>query len=66
MLDNTEGHSKMDDPEKLATWVRKTQDEDKESKHTTQYVLATTTCEQTRAHCAFASLGDETRKKFFI
>jgi hypothetical protein len=56
----------MDDPEKLATWVRKTQDEDKESKHTTQYVLATTTCEQTRTHCAFASLGDETRKKFFI
>jgi hypothetical protein len=56
----------MDDPEKLATWVRKTQDEDKENKPTTQYMLATTTCEQTRADCAFASLCDETRIYFLI
>ena len=66
MLDNTEGHSKMDDPEKLATWVRKTQDEDKENKPTTQYMLATTTRAQTRTHCVFASLCDETRINFLI
>ena len=32
----------MDNPEKLATQV--TQDEEKQNKNTTQYVLDTTTC----------------------
>ena len=35
-----EGQSKMDNPEKLAT--QSTQDEDKQNKSTTQYVLDTT------------------------
>ena len=34
------GQSKIDNPEKLATKV--TQDEEKQNKHTTQYVLDTT------------------------
>ena len=37
MLENTEGQSKMDNSEKLAT--QGTQDEDKQSINTTQYVL---------------------------
>ena len=32
----------MDNPEKLATQGTKTQDEDRQSKNTTQYVLDTT------------------------
>jgi len=35
----------MDNPEKLTT--QSTQDEDKQSKNTTQYVLDTTICKQT-------------------
>ena len=38
--------SKMDNPEKLAT--QDTQDEEKQSKHTTQYVLDTTMHKQTQ------------------
>ena len=38
-LENTEGAIKMDNPEKLAT--QGTQDEEKQSKNTTQYVLNT-------------------------
>ena len=36
--------SKMDNPEKLAT--QGTQDEEKQNKHITQYVLDTTMCKQ--------------------
>jgi hypothetical protein len=36
----------MDNPEKLATWG--TQDEDKQNKNTTQYVMDTTICKQTQ------------------
>ena len=36
----------MDDPEKVAT--QGTQDEDKQNKHTTQYVLYTTIRKQTQ------------------
>ena len=45
MLENTEGQSKMNNPEKLAT--QGTQDEDKQSKYTTQYMLDTTMRKQT-------------------
>ena len=38
------GHSKKDNPEKLAT--QGTQDEDKQNKNTTQNVLNTTMCKQ--------------------
>ena len=40
----------MDNPEKLATWYtrQKTQDDDKQIKNTTQYVLDTTTPKQTK------------------
>jgi hypothetical protein len=40
------GQSKMDNPEKLATLC--TQDEDKKTKYTTQYVLDTTIHKQTQ------------------
>ena len=40
------GQSKMDNPEKLATYG--TQDEDKQNKNTTQYVLDTTIHKQTQ------------------
>ena len=40
----TEGAIKMDKTEKLAT--QGTQDEDKQSKNTTQYVFDTTICKQ--------------------
>jgi hypothetical protein len=46
MLENTEGAIKMNNPEKLATYG--TQDEEKQSKNTTQYVLGTTMRKQTR------------------
>jgi hypothetical protein len=36
------GHSKMDNPEKVATLG--TQDEEKQNKNTPQYVLDTTIC----------------------
>ena len=39
-LENTERQSKMDNLEKLAPWG--TQDEDKQNKNTTHYVLDTT------------------------
>ena len=39
MLENTEEAIKMDNPEKLA--IQGTQDEDKQNKNTTQYVLDT-------------------------
>jgi hypothetical protein len=42
----SKGQSKMDNPEKLA--AQGTQDEDKQSKNTTQYVLATTIDKQTQ------------------
>jgi hypothetical protein len=41
-----EGQSKIDNPEKLATWG--SQDEVKQNKNTPQYVLATTLCKQTQ------------------
>jgi hypothetical protein len=41
MLENTEKQSKIKNPEKLAT--KETQDEEKQSKNTTHYVLDTTT-----------------------
>ena len=40
------GQSKMNNPEKLAT--QGTQDEDKQNKNITQYVLDTTMCEKTQ------------------
>ena len=40
------GQSKMDNPEKLA--IQGTQDEEKQNKNTTQYVLDTTTRKQTQ------------------
>ena len=40
------GQSKMETPEKLATWD--TQDEEKRDKNTTQYVLDTTIRKQTQ------------------
>ena len=40
------GQSKMDTPEKLAT--QGTQEEDKQNKHSTQYVLETTVRKQTQ------------------
>ena len=40
------GQSKMDNPEILATWG--TQDEEKQNKNTTQYVLETTMRKQTQ------------------
>ena len=46
MLENTEGAIKMNNPEKLAT--QGTQDEEKQSKNTAQYVLGTTMRKQTR------------------
>ena len=46
MLENTEGAIKMNNPEKLATYG--TQDEEKQCKNTTQYVLGTTMRKQTR------------------
>ena len=46
MLENTEGQSKMDNPEKLAKYG--TQDEYNQSKNTTQYVLDTTIGKQTQ------------------
>jgi hypothetical protein len=45
-LENTDGQSKMDNPEKLATYGR--QDDEKQSKNTTQYVLDTTVRTQTQ------------------
>jgi hypothetical protein len=39
-LRKPKGQSKMDNPEKLAT--KRTQEEEKQSKHATQYVLDTT------------------------
>ena len=45
-LENTEGQSKMDNPEKLATLG--TQDEDKQNKNTRKYVLDTTIRKQTQ------------------
>jgi hypothetical protein len=42
MLDNTEGILKMDNPEKLVTL--RTQEEDKQNKNTTLYVLDITIC----------------------
>ena len=42
----SKGQSTMDNPEKLATWG--TQDEDKQNKNTTQYVMDTTICKQTQ------------------
>ena len=39
------GQSKIDNPEKLATWG--TQDEEKQNKNTTLYVLDTTICKKT-------------------
>ena len=43
MFENTEGAiKKSDNPEKLSTLC--TQDEDKQNKNTTQYVLDTTLC----------------------
>ena len=39
----------MDDPEKMAAQSSQgTQDEDKQNKNTTQYVLDTTICKQTQ------------------
>ena len=46
MVDNTERKSKMDKPEKLATYG--TQDNDKENKNTTQYVFDITMRKQTQ------------------
>jgi len=43
--ENTEGQSKIDNPEKLAAKV--TQDEENQNKNTTQYVLDTTMRKQT-------------------
>ena len=43
MLENTEGQSKMDNQEKKLANQR-TQDEEKQTKNTTQYVLDTTIC----------------------
>ena len=40
------GQSKMDNPDKLATQA--TQDKDKQNKNTTQYVLDTLICKQTK------------------
>ena len=40
------GQSKMDNPEKLST--QGTQDEEKQNKHTTQYVFDTTIHKQTQ------------------
>ena len=40
------GQSNMDNPEKLALWG--TQDEEKQDKNTTQYLLDTTTRKQTQ------------------
>ena len=40
------GKSKMDNPEKLAT--QGTQDEEKQNKNTTQYVLNPNMCKQTQ------------------
>ena len=45
-LENTEGTIKIDTPEKLGPQV--TQDEEKQSKKTTQHVSETTTRNQTR------------------
>ena len=42
----TSSQSKMDNPEKLATYG--TQDEEKQNKNTTQYVLDTTISKQTQ------------------
>jgi hypothetical protein len=42
----SKGQSKKDNTEKLAT--QRTQDEEKQSKNTTQYVLDTTICKQTQ------------------
>ena len=46
MLENTEGAIKKDNPEKLVT--QGTQDEEKQNKNTTQYVLDTTMRKQTQ------------------
>jgi hypothetical protein len=45
------GKSQMDNPEKLTTYG--TQDEEKQSKNTTQYVLDTTMRKQTQRHELF-------------
>jgi hypothetical protein len=44
-ITDTKGQYKIDNPEKLATWG--IQDEEKQIKNTTQYVLDTTICKQT-------------------
>ena len=46
MPENTEGAIKMDNPEKLAT--QDPQDEEKQNKNTTQYLLDTTIRKQTQ------------------
>ena len=46
MLENIEGPSKMDNPEKLATQC--TQDDEKQNTNATQYVLDTTIRKQTQ------------------
>ena len=45
MLEKPKGQSRMDNPEKLSTLG--TQDEDKQQRNTTQYVLDTTIHKQT-------------------
>ena len=46
MLENTEKQSKIKNPEKLAT--KETQDEEKQSKNRTQYVLDTAISKKTQ------------------
>ena len=46
MWEKADGAIKKDNPEKLATWG--TQDEEKQNKNTTQYMLDTTICKQTQ------------------
>jgi hypothetical protein len=46
MLENTEEAIKKNNPEELAT--QRTQDEEKQYKNTTQYVLDATVCKQTQ------------------
>ena len=46
MLENTEGTTKNDNPEKLVTMD--TQDEENQNQNTTQYVLDTTIRKQTQ------------------
>ena len=42
-----QGKSRMDNPEKLSTWVHKTQDEGNQNKNTIQHVMDTTMRKQT-------------------